>query len=144
MKRILALVLAVLMSFSCCAGMVAAAETIPDSTQESPTISARAATLRAGDKRGELRINYAVTATGYAESIGLNKIEMYDIAGNYVTTIRGSRSEGTVGTGRVNAGDVYFYGTPGEYYYAAVTVFATIGSVSDNKTMYTESVLCPE
>ncbi len=144
MKRVLALVLAVLMSFSCCTGMTAAVERIPDSTQESPTISTRSAVMRAGDERGQLRINYSVTSTGYAESIGLSKIVVYDYYNNPVATIRGSRSEGTVGTGRGNAGDVYFYGTPGEVYYADVTVFAIIGNVSDYKTMYTGSVLCPE
>lgn len=144
MKRILALLFAVLMVFQCCAGMTSAAEKIPDSTQESPTISTRSAIMRAGDERGQLKINYSVTSTGYAESIGLSKIVVYDYYNNPVATIRGSRSEGTVGTGHINAETVYFYGTPGEVYYADVTVFAIIGNVSDYKTMYTGSALCPE
>ncbi len=143
MKRTFVLVFAVLVVFQCCVGGTAAAEIAPYSTQESPTISGRSASLRAGDESGQMKINYSVTATGYAESIGLAKIEMYDVYGNFVTTIRGSRYEGTVGTGRANLGTVSFYGEPGEIYYAEVTVFATIGSVYDEKTIFTGSIVCP-
>ncbi len=144
MKRILALALAVLMSFSCCVKVTSAAEIVPYSIQESPTISTRLARLFKGDERGKLVVSYTVTSTGYAESIGLAKVEMYDFHNNLVATIRGSRYEGTVGTGHGNSGTVDFYGTPGEYYYADVTVFATIGNVYDEKTIFTGTVLCPE
>lgn len=71
-------------------------------------------------------------------AIGVASIVIYKSDGSYVTTIKGSTANGLISfnTDRKN-GSYTYKGTSGVSYYAVVTITATAGSETDNKTITT-------
>lgn len=141
MKRTFTFALALTMVLTCFCGAALAATLSP---RASLTLSSYEVMLKAGSKSGEIRINYDVTASKLADSLGVSSIEIYKSNGSYVTTITGSTSNGLICNNDVSHMGVYSYiGTSGVSYYAKVTVFATVGSVSDSRTVTTSTVKAP-
>lgn len=142
MKRILTMPLALLMVISCCLTMASAADNaLP---RASLTLSGYAATMKAGSTSGELRISYDVAATMLANEVGVSEIKIYKANGAYVTSITGSTSNGLIRTSyNAHKGTYSYYGTPGTYYYAVVTVFAETATAYDSRTITTVAVKAP-
>ncbi len=141
MKRTFTFALALTMVLTCCSGAALAATFSP---QASLTLSSYEVMIKAGSKSGEIRINYDVTASKLADSLGVSSIEIYKSNGSYVTTITGTTSNGLVRNDSGSHMGVYSYiGTSGVSYYAKVTIFATVGSVSDSRTITTSTVKAP-
>lgn len=139
MKRMVALTLAIFVVLSCGLCIPASAQ-----TDASYTICGSSATLNKGDKPGELFISYAVTANMKAASLGVKTIKIYTDTGDLVKTISGTTANGLVNTNRfTHGGTYYYYGTPGQYYYAEVTVFAATDTVSDSYTHLTDTIRAP-
>lgn len=110
----------------------------------SPTLHSYAAMITQGDGAGELDINYDVTANTTAQSVGVLKIRIYKADGTFVTTIWSSLTPSLVGSDTVRHRSFYTYtGKSGTYYYAVVTVFATIDGVSDSREITTNTVKAP-
>ena len=139
MKRMVALTLAIFMVLSCGLCIPASAQ-----TDASYTICSSSATLNKGDKPGELFISYTVTANMRASSLGVKTIKIYKMNGDLVKTISGTTTNGLVDENHVfHGGTYYFTGTPGQYYYAEVTVFAATNTVSDSYTHLTDTIRAP-
>lgn len=143
MKRIFSAILTLGVLFTCCCGTAFALEDYD--TRASYTLSVYSAQLYAGNRSGEVYVNYDVESGKLADSIGVKSIVFYKSNGDYVTTIYGSTSNGLIGTGTsLHDGDYYYYSlTSGVSYYAEVTVFATKGSLSDSRTITTSTVKVP-
>lgn len=144
MKRITSIALAVLLALTCCFGSALANDSgiMPLS---SPTISNQNASMKAGSEAGELKISYNVSAVNSANEVGVLTIELYRSNGTYVDTIYGSTGNGLVRTSAYKHGGTYSYtgAESGKYYYAVVTLYATIGSVSDSVSVTTATVKAP-
>lgn len=144
MKRIVALTLAIMMTITCCFGTASAAGIGDIGTRASFTISSYNVGLKAGTNSGELRISYDVTASKLADSIGVSSIVIYNSNGSRVLTVTGTVTNGLIITSDASHTGVYTYkGTSGISYYAEVTVFATVGTVSDSRTVTTSTVKAP-
>lgn len=143
MKRLASMLLAVLLAAGCCFGGVLAVEGIMPLA--SPTIMGQSANMKAGSESGELRISYNINATNVADEVGVSTIELYKADGTYVTTIYGSKANGLIRYDTVKNMGTYSYkdATPGVNYYADVTLYATIGNVSDNEVITTATVRAP-
>lgn len=146
MKRIISVILTLTLALSCCLSTAFAAEDIMP--MASLTIVSQAANMAAGSKTGintgELRISYDITAKRPATELGVSSIKLYRSDGTYITTITGTTENGLIGSG-VKHMDTYSYvgGVSGRYYYAEVTLFATIGDISDSVTITTATVKAP-
>ncbi len=139
MKRIATFTLALLVALSCGLCVPASAQ-----TDASYTICGSSATLNKGDKPGELFISYAVTANMRASSLGVKTIRIYKMNGDLVMSLSGATSNGLVEVDSVfHGGSYHFYVTPGQYYYAEVTVFAATDTVSDSYLHTTSTVRAP-
>lgn len=139
MKRMVALTLAIFVVLSCGLCIPASAQ-----TDASYTICGSSATLNKGDKPGELFISYTVTANMRAASLGVKTIKIYTDTSKLVKTISGTTANGLVDENHVfHGGTYYFTGTPGQYYYAEVTVFAATDTVSDSYTHLTDTIRAP-
>lgn len=142
MKRILSSVLSLVMAFTCCYGVVLAAD-VPN-TRASLTLSDYNVELYAGDSRGAVYINYDVESSKLADSIGVESIAFYKSDGSYVTTITGSTRNGLICTDTIlHAGDYDCALTSGVSYYAKVKVFARVGSEYDSRTITTGTIKAP-
>lgn len=139
MKRTFSFVLALVMTLFCCNGLAVAAAA--SDVRSSPTISSYAVMLKAGSKRGELRISYDVTSSQPRADVGVSSIEIYKSDGTYVTTITGTTSNGLISNGTGSTSGTYSHiATSGVSYYAKVTIFAKANGVSDSRTVTTETV----
>lgn len=144
MKRIVALTLAIMMTITCCFGTASAAGIGDIGPRASFILSSYNAGLKAGTNSGELRISYDVTASKLADSIGVSSIVIYKSNGSRVLTVTGTVTNGLIITSDASHTGVYTYkGTSGVSYYAEVTVFATVGTVSDSRTVTTSTVKAP-
>lgn len=142
MKRVFSVVLAVMLFVTCCGGTVLAANEIEP--YASPTLSYYDVTLFPGDDSGILWIDFDVRSGRLADKVGVEKIKIYKSNGTYVTTITGTTSNGLVrNDNNLHAGTYEYKGTSGTSYYAEVTVFATIGSTSDSRTVTTSTEEAP-
>ncbi len=136
-KRLLAMALAVLLSFACCSGVALATE-----ARASLTLSSYTAIATVGNKEGEVKFSYDVMANASADEVGISSVEIYKADGTYVTTISGTVRNGLITTGTMRHASVYTYkGTSGVSYYAVMTAYAKIGSNSDTKSMTTNSAV---
>ena len=123
MKKLIACFLACIMMFSCCVGALAVTE---DMMRASISISSTTATLGTGVNSGEVKITYQVRASKTASPIGASSIAIYKSDGSYVTTIRGTTSNGLMANSTTSKSGTYTYkGTSGTSYYAKVTFSAT-------------------
>ena len=141
MKRIFSLVLTFAMVLACSCSMALA---INVDTKASLTLSDYEIVLKAGSRDGEIRINYDVTSSKAADSVGVSSIDIYKSNGSFVTTITGTTRNGLIAEDTSSNMGVHSYiGTSGTSYYAEVTVFAEIGSDYDSRTVTTATVKAP-
>lgn len=113
-------------------------------SRASLTLSSYSSGLKAGTGSGEIRISYDVAASKPADSVGVSSIAIYKSSGAYVTTITGTTSNGLVrASSSIHKGVYTYKGTAGVSYYAEVTVFATVGTTTDNRTVTTAVVKAP-
>ena len=78
------------------------------------------------------------------EEVGIEEIKIYRSNGSLVTTIAGTTSNDLINTDvSMHAGSYPYTGTSGTSYYAEVTIFATVGSDSDSRTITTSTVEAP-
>lgn len=142
MKRLISSLLAVLIVWNCCTVTASASHEIMP--MASTTIVLYAASMTAGAKSGQLYINYNITAKRSASAVGASSIEIYKSDGTLLKTISGSTSNGLVSSGIKKMGTYCFDdAVSGQYYYAVVTLLATIGSDSDSETVTTATVKAP-
>lgn len=140
MKRVTTLALALLLLLSCALSIPAVAQEVQP--YASYTICNSSGALKTGSQSGQLKIEYSVTANMRATSLGVASIELYKMNGDYVDTITGTVKNGLVGESKFGHMGTYYYNdaTPGEYYYAEVTVFAATDTVYDDYTHLTSTV----
>lgn len=140
MKRIATFTLVFLMVLSCALCIPATA-----STYASKTICSSSGTLNPGDKSGQLKINYTVTANKEASSLGVESIDLYKMNGDHVITLTGNTTNGMVINSDIDHEGTHYYNAAisGQYYYAEVTVFAVIGDDYDSYTHLTETIKAP-
>lgn len=143
MKRIVSFVLAFFLSLGSCLCTSFAVE--GTAMRASPTIVRQGAGMDPGQEAKELRITSEITATRPVTQMGVSSIVLYKSDGTYVTTITGTTDNGLVKTSGIKYAGTYSYknAVSGQYYYAEVTLFATIGSVSDSVTITTDTVKAP-
>lgn len=138
-KRFLSLGLVLTLMLTLCGGMALAAE-----PRASLTLSRYPIAVSKGENEGEIKILYDVMASREADEVGVSSIEIYESDGTYVTTITGTTGNGLIDTNTTRHRSSYIYkGTSGVTYYAEVTVFATVGSDSDSRTVTTPTVTAP-
>lgn len=141
MKRIFTSSFALLLVLTFCLGIAGASAVEP---RASLTIASYSSTMKAGSSSGQLKIGFDVTASKMADSLGVSSIAIYKADGTYVTTITGSTSNGLIETSSsLHKGTYTYAGTSQVSYYAKVTVFATVGSTSDSRTVTTTTVKAP-
>lgn len=144
MKRVVSIALATMLVLTCCLGSAFA---VNDGIMplSSPTIMGQGASMKAGNKPGELRISYNINAVKYADEVGVSTIELYKADGSYVDTIYGSTDNGLIRTSAAKNMGTYSYtgAISGQYYFAIVTLYATIGDLSDSETITTATVKAP-
>lgn len=143
MKRIIFSIFALVMALNCCYG-AASAQNTTVLDRASFTLSGYSSSMKVGNSRGEIRINYNVTASRPADSVGVSSIVIYQLNGSYITTITGSTSNGLVNSSsNIHMGTYSYTATSGVSYYAKVTVFATCQGVTDSRTVTTATVKAP-
>lgn len=141
-RRILSAILALAISMTLCIGYSFAASN--SVFRASPTLSEYNAKVSKGYLSGDIIISYDVEANIEAESVGASSIKIYKSNGSYVATITGTEDNDLIGTNTVLHSSSYTYhGVSGTYYYAVVTVFATIDGVTDSRTITTKTVQAP-
>lgn len=142
LKRTSTLILALVMALTFCLGTAFATDTAE--LRASLTLSDYEAGIKAGTNSGEIRISYDVTASKPADLVGVSSIVIYKSDGSRVTTITGSTSNGLISKSSSGHMGTYSYpATSGVSYYAEVTVFATIGSITDSRPITTGTVKAP-
>ena len=130
MKKIGSLFLCLIVTVTLCCGLASA--------RASNYLKLYGATLVTGDSRGQLELNYNVSAKTIVTSIGVSKIELYTADGDYVKTIYGSTSNGLMYSSGLSHYDTYtISATAGEEYYAVVTFKAGNSSGSGTGTYTT-------
>ena len=142
-KQTIALIAVLAVMTSCFGNVYAASGTDP---LASPTLTAYAVKLAAGTKNGELRLTFDVTASGWADSLGVSYFEIYKASNDeLVDTVRGSTSNGLKSSGTVYTYTYSYTGaTPGVDYYAIVAVSAQIGTTYHSRTLTTSTVTAPK
>lgn len=138
LKRFVTLALVFVVTITCCINASAASSTI---LRSSPTLSDYEAILKAGSSQGEIKINYDVTSSKPATSLGVYSIAIYTSSGTYITTIYGTTSNGLIRTSASShIGSYSYIGTTGTYYYAKVTVFAETATDYDSRVIVTNTI----
>lgn len=143
LKRTIALIAMMAMSIAC-VGPVYAANSV-NKPEASPTLTSYAVWLDPGDNKGELDVTFDVTATGWADSLGVSYLEIHKASnGELVDTVQGTTSNKLNSTG---FSYMYTYTctglTSGVYYYAIVAVYAEVDGIFDSRTLRTVSVKAP-
>lgn len=139
MKRILSTILMLSLMVSICCGTASATE-----DRASLTLGGYFVKMITGDTRGKVGIDFDIISSGpRADEIGIEKIVIYNEDDEPMVTIHGRVSNGLICRNTSNhAGDYYYTLIPGRYY-AEVTVFATMGSDYDSRTITTNVVTAP-
>ena len=137
MKRILSTFIATVLLITCCIGTSLAASEVD--TYASLTLSYYYAEMFNGGK-GTASIDFYVSSNKFVDEIGVDSIKIYESDGDYVKTISGTISNGLIGLDSYEHGDFYDVSLSPGSYYAKVTVFATLGSVTDSRTITTSTV----
>lgn len=134
MKKLVSSLLVCVMLFSCCSTALAAGADVLASL----TLSNASATVSTGTNAGEIIISYRVRANKMSSPVGVSSIAIYKGDGTYVTTIRGTTTNGLMANSRTTKNGTYKYrGTSGTSYYAKVTFSATAGGEKDSDTVTT-------
>lgn len=135
MKRLFSSLLVCVMIFSFCGSALAVSD---DMLRASCTLTSHNAHIETGKNTGEVKITYDVAANKLSSPIGVSSIVIYKADKSYVTTIRGSTSNGLmVNSDTKKSGSYTYKGTSGVSYYAVVTMSATAGSEYDSETVTT-------
>ena len=138
LKRIFASVLFLGMIFS---SSVMASATEIQPFRASPTLGGYNVWLFSGSGKGEIIVSYEVSASIWADSLGVERIRFYTEDGDLVDTVYGSTSNGLVRNNYSFHMADFDYDLPsGEDYYAEVTVFAEYKGVYDSRTITTNTV----
>ena len=138
--RIMSIALFLVLALNTLSGTVVYASTL----RASPTLNAYSAIITKGNSTGKIVITYDVAANTIADSVGVSSMKIYKSDGSYVTTITATSLNGFTDSGVMSHRNSYTYtGTSGTYYYAEVTVFATIKGVTDSRTVTTNTVKAP-
>ena len=108
------------------------------------TLREYSAKLVKGNSAGDIKISYTVKSSKMADSIGVSSIVIYTSSGDYVKTITGSSDNGLIREDSpMHASSYPCSLTSGNSYYAEVTVFATVGKISDDRVVTTNIVTAP-
>lgn len=141
-RRVLSVILTLAVSISLCISFSFATEN--SILRGSPTLSEYNAKVSKGYSSGDIIISYDVEANIEGESVGVSSIKIYRSNRSYVTTIKPAEDNDLVGTNTDCHNSSYTYhGVSGTYYYAVLTVFATINGVTDSRTITTKTVQAP-
>ena len=117
MRRISAFFLCLLLATTVCCNVATA--------RASNYLKMYGATLITGENRGEVELNWNVSAKTRITSIGISQIKLFDKDGKLVKTIYGSPSNGLVfSTGLSHYGIFAIPATAGKEYYTEITFFA--------------------
>lgn len=144
LKRIVAFIAVLAMSVASVGSAYAA--NVPNEPQASPTLTSYAVKLAAGTKNGELRLSFDVTASGWADSLGVSYFEIHEASsGALVDKITGTTSNGLNSSG-FSYTYTYSYtrATPGVNYYAIVAIYAEINGIFHSRTLTTSTVTAPK
>ena len=133
MKRVFSAILVCAVLLSCCVSAFAVTESVERAANVLSTYNASAS---AGANSGEVKISFNASANQRATSIGASSIVIHKSDGSYVTIIKGSTGNGLMALNASRKSGSYTYkGTPGVSYYAVVTITASAGGETDNKTV---------
>ena len=140
MKRMISVCLATALLLTCCMGSaLASSEIVPFA---SLTLSYYDVDMVSGGKETAY-IDFSVGASKFADEVGIDSIRVYESNGDYVKTVFGSASNGLIIFDTDWHSDRYELSLPPGSYYAEVTVFATVGSDTDSRTVTTSTVRIP-
>lgn len=139
MKRVLSLFATVALLITCNITAAFAASNPEIETYASLTLSYYYVEMFS-DGKGTADIDFSVRSNKFTDEIGIDSIKIYESDGDYIKTIYGSRSNGLILTDSDWHSDSYEISLPAGSYYAKVTVFATIGSITDSRTVTTSTV----
>jgi hypothetical protein len=139
MKRLVACVAAAVLLLSAAASVPASAGVL----RASPCLSSYDAWATASGG-GNVQIDFDVNAVSLADKVGVSQIVVQKKVGSSWTNVHTYSSATTISLLASNlishCGDVTYAGTSGQQYRAVVTVYAKIGSISDSKTVTTNTV----
>lgn len=141
MKRFISIFLTFVAILSMCSGMAYAME---NGVYSSLTLTSYNARLRAGNTAGSIRVSFDVKSSKLADSLGVSAIVIYNEDGEYITSVAGTTSNGLIcESDSAHMGTYPCTLTSGTSYYAEVTVFATVGRITDQKVITTNVVTAP-
>lgn len=141
MKRMISVCLMTAFLLTCCMGVASASSKVE--LYASSTLSYYEVNMVSGGK-GSAYINFSVNSIKLADELGVKVIKIYKSNGDYVKTVYGSVSNGMIYQDGMCHNDFYEVSlTSGVTYYAEVTVFATVGSTTDSRTVTTSTVKIP-
>lgn len=138
MKRSIAIISALALALACCLGVAAASDGIVP--YASLTICSTNVVSRTGDNTGEVDFEFSIIATDSADRLGAASILIYKPDGTTERVI-GNTKNGLIGSGNAHTYTYTYQGVSGQYYYADIMLFSTIGSVSDSRTRTTKSAV---
>lgn len=137
MKKPIAILLSLVMLFSCIVGSASAKEAIEP--YSSNHIASCSATISAVGN-GKLKITVSERANGTMSTLGASAIRIYKSDGTYVTRILGTTSNGLLKNNAASLSGSYTYqGSSGTSYYAIVTFTASNSSGSDSRMITTST-----
>lgn len=141
-NKLFTIALSLVIAFSVCSEVAMAGTS--DALRSSPTLFRYSAIAAQGSSSGKVVITYDVTANTEADSLGVSQMKIYKSDGGFVTTIYPTSLNNFKASNTVRHRSSYTYtGISGTYYYAEVTVFATIDGVTDSRTVTTNTVKAP-
>lgn len=138
MKRFAATLLALALAATCTLGVTISATASGLFPRASLTITSTSVGSYTGDNKGEVDFDYSIIPTGSADKLGVSSIVIHKPDGS-TETITGSTKNGLIGSGNIHAGTYTYKGVAGQPYYAEITLFSTIGSNTDSRTLTTKS-----
>lgn len=104
-------------------------------------ISSYSASMREGDRPGEVEVNFQVQTGRRAGTIGAASIAIYRADGSYVETIGGTLVNGLIERDARYKSETYPYeGASGVSYYAKVKLTVAINGETDNRILMTNTV----
>lgn len=137
MKRVLSVFISTVLLFVCCIGTTSAASKIEP--YASLTISYSFAEIY-NNGNGTIDVDCSVRSNKMADEIGVESIEIFRLDGSRVKIVYGSTANGLINHNSSTYGKSYVVSLSPGSYYAKVTVFASVGSITDSKTITTSAL----